>query len=278
MRFSTLIAIGLLLVFLRPANEPVPHDSAPRAYLGFDRNDYPGDGALSILRKTFLFSGYWLGFPPGEKMNSWHGKRALMQSQGFGFLLLYTGPESRQLKSASLAATKGALDARKTSTAAGSEGFPPGSIIFLDIEEGGRLPPSYHAYIRAWTDELERHGFRAGVYCSGETVDEGDGVTIVTSDDIRKHLGSREISYWVYKDSCPPSPGCIVPQNPPPPSASGISYAGVWQFVRSPRDTESAVHCAGYAPNGNCYIALDTARQWHLDLDIASSPDPSRIR
>jgi len=278
MRILPLIAIGLLILFFSPANAPAPQSSTPPAYLGFDRNDYPGDAALPILRKSFSFSSYWLGFPPNAKTNSWHGKRALMQSAGFGFLLLYAGPESRQLKSIALAVARGKSDAQKAAASAKSEGFPEGSVIFLDIEEGGRLPPSYHAYVRAFTDELKKSGLGAGVYCSGLVDDEGDGNTIITSDDIRNHLGAREISYWVYNDSCPPSPGCSLPQNPPPPSASGIPYAAVWQFVRSPRDTQSAVHCTGYASNGNCYLAFDTARQWHLDLNVASSPDPSRPR
>src|ERR1700722_4213806 len=49
-------------------------------FLGFDRNIYPGDDALPILRKTFAFSGYWLGPAPGEKINTFRGKRALLQS------------------------------------------------------------------------------------------------------------------------------------------------------------------------------------------------------
>src|SRR5262249_8378077 len=57
-------------------------------FLGFDRNIYPGDDALPILRKTFAFSGFWLGPPPGEKINTWKGKRELMKSLGFGFAAL----------------------------------------------------------------------------------------------------------------------------------------------------------------------------------------------
>src|SRR5712692_7294454 len=68
-----------------------------RSYLGFDRNIYPRDAALPVLRKTFAFTSYWLGPPPGEKTNTWHGKRELLRSQGFGFLVLYRGPESREL-------------------------------------------------------------------------------------------------------------------------------------------------------------------------------------
>src|ERR1700756_749531 len=39
----------------------------PRAYLGFDRNDYPGDANLAVLRRTFSFTGYWLNVPPGAQ-------------------------------------------------------------------------------------------------------------------------------------------------------------------------------------------------------------------
>jgi len=38
-----------------------------QSYLGFDLNTYPGDAALSVLRKTFSFGGYWLNAPPGTK-------------------------------------------------------------------------------------------------------------------------------------------------------------------------------------------------------------------
>src|SRR5690349_22222102 len=41
-----------------------------RCYLGFDRNEYPGDQAMKLLRRDFAFTGYWLGNPPGETTNS----------------------------------------------------------------------------------------------------------------------------------------------------------------------------------------------------------------
>src|ERR1700739_4454838 len=73
--------------------------SQRRAYLGFDANDYPGDDALPILRKTFAFTGYWLGPPPGEKSTSWLGKRSALQKEGFGFLVLWNGLLQRNVKS-----------------------------------------------------------------------------------------------------------------------------------------------------------------------------------
>jgi hypothetical protein len=249
------------------------------SYLGFDLNTYPGDAALPILRKTFSFGGYWLSAPPGAKRNTWVGKRQLLQSQKFGFLLLYRGPQTSQLKSSLQARNRGTADATNAAATAKKEGFPSHAIIFLDIEEGGRLPAKYHAYLRAWVDALASAGYHAGVYCSGMLVNEGSRVTIITSDNIRSNLGKRELTYFVYNDACPPSPGCVVPHNPPSPSASGIPYAAVWQFAQSPRRKEFTARCAAtYNADGNCYGPGDTTHSWFLDLNSATTPDPSSGR
>ena len=271
MRATALFFFSLLLAV--PA--PRPQTSAPRAYLGFDRNDYPGDAALPILRKSFSFTGYWLSPPPGEKTNTWWGKRELLRSQGFGFLVLYRGRKSSEVESSGAAMEAGYQDAKNATAAAKSEGFASGTIIFLDIEEGGRLPSNYLEYVAVWFYDLTRAGYRPGVYCSGMPVEDGPGLTITTADNIRSHAKLHDITFWVYNDACPLSPGCVAPQNPPPPSKSGIPYAQIWQFVRSPRDKETAVHCTGYAKNGHCYAPGDMAHSWFLDVNTATSPDPS---
>jgi hypothetical protein len=259
--------------FLSLAQSPA---TVPRYYLGFDRNVYPGDAAISELRRTFSFTGYWLSPPPGEAENTWLGKRALLRSKGFGFLVLYRGRGSRELGSDQLAAKKGNSDASSAVAAARQEGFPPGTIIFLDIEEGGRLPAYYHLYLRAWTGGLARAGYRPGVYCSAIPVKEEPGASITTSDDIRNHDGAGTIAFWVYNDVCPPSPGCAPSGNPPPPSSSGIRFAAVWQFAQSPGRSQFTSRCPGnYHPDGNCYAPADIARKWFLDLNTALSPDPS---
>ena len=283
LRNSVLPAISLLLIVVAPflldahgQTANAQSGASTSAYLGFDLNTYPGDAALPILRKTFSFAGYWLSPPPGAKRNTWVGKRQLLQSQKFGFLLLYRGPQSSQLRSSSQAGNSGTADATNAAATAKKEGFPSHAIIFLDIEEGGRLPAKYHAYLRAWVDALEHAGYRSGVYCSGMPVNEGNRVTIITADDIRNHLGKRELTYFVYNDACPPSPGCIVQHSPPPLSASGIPYAAAWQFAQSPRRKEFTARCAAtYYPDGNCYTSGDTAHTWFLDLNSASTPDPS---
>jgi Rv2525c-like, glycoside hydrolase-like domain len=248
----------------------------PSSYLGFDRNLYPGDDAMGVLRKTFAYTGYWLSPPPGEKSNTWQGKRGLLHSAGYGFLVLYRGRDSRELRKTADAVAKGTMDARDAIASAKREGFPGGMIIFLDIEDGGRLEETYHAYLRVWSEELTKAGFRPGVYCSAIPVKEEPGVSITTVDDIRAHVATHDIVVWAYNDACPPSPGCAFPENPPAAPTSGTSAAIVWQFAQSPRRREYTARCAAkYAKDGNCYAPGDTAHAWFLDVNSATSADPS---
>ena len=283
MRSTVIFLIGLLLADagialcfarLSPQTSPV----VVHSYVGFDRNAYPGDEALPLLRKSFSFASYWLSPPPGEKTNSWIGKHGVMQAQGFGFLLLFQGRTSGQLPYKKDSIEAGLADARAAAGAARREGFPEGSVIFLDVEEGGRFFDGYHAYLRSWAESLKKEKFHPGIYCSGIVVDEGEGSTIVSSDDIRAHIGIADIVYWVYNDACPPSPGCGVPQKPPPPAASGVAYTSVWQYVRSPREKKVARHCRGYATDGNCYAPRDARHKWFLDENVATTADPSAPR
>jgi hypothetical protein len=278
LRLIRLLAITFLSIGVSShmSSHTTANQISSTTYLGFDRNVYPGDDAIPVLRKTFTFASYWLSPPPGEKINTWQGKRELLQSHGFGFAVLYRGRESRELKAEIKATERGALDARCATASAKKEGFASGTVIFLDIEEGGRLPATYHAYLRAWAGELTRAGYRPGVYCSAIPVNEGRGVTILTADDIRKNVGSRALVYWVYNDTCPPAPGCGAPKNPPPVSASGVPYAAIWQFAQSPRRKEYTARCAAtYHTDGNCYASGDTAHTWFLDVNSALTADPS---
>jgi hypothetical protein len=273
--FALLLAFsGIALCFAKLGSQASKLASVHN-FLGFDRNQYPGDAALPLLRKSYSFASYWLSPPPGEKNNSWIGKRGAIQSQGFGFLLLYQGRTSGQLPNKKDSIEAGLADAHAAADTARREGFPERSVIFLDVEEGGRFFDGYHAYLRSWAESLLKEKFRPGIYCSGIVVDEGKGSTIISADDIRAHIGVADVVYWVYNDACPPSPGCSVPQNPPAPSGSGVAYASVWQYVRSPREKKVARHCRGYASDGNCYAPDDPAHKWILDENVATAADPS---
>jgi hypothetical protein len=247
------------------------------AYLGFDRNTYPGAANLKALRQTFSYAGYWLNNPPGEKTDNWTGHRAAVESAGFGFLVLFNGRLYAELKSVSSAAKLGTSDAQAATAAARREGFPSATIIFLDQEQGGRMLSEQKTYIYAWVDGVIAAGFRAGIYCSG-LANKDDG-NIVTAEDIRQSAGARSIVYWAINDACPPSPGCAFPNNPPSPAGSGVRLAQVWQFAQSPRRGDVAGHCTNYSRDSNCYPpGMSAAQQLHVDLNTATSPDPSQGR
>jgi len=268
------IVIAILLLALASAGQrEQPQQSSP-AFLGFDRNDYPGDGTLAALRKTFSFTSYWLNNPPGATTNSWTGKRAKIQSAGLGFLVVFNGKLYAQLKSGNPVAI-GKQDGAAAVQAARREGFPHRTVIFLDQEEGGRLLPEQKAYLYAWVDTVTAAGFRAGIYCSGMPFKEPNGTVIVTADDMRRGSAGRQISYWVSVDACPPSPGCAFPKTPPPPSESGVAFADVWQFAQSPRRRQQTAACrTTYNQDGDCHPP-GLAGQMHLDLNTATSSDPS---
>jgi hypothetical protein len=249
------------------------------AHLGFDRNDYPGDSALKLLRGRFSFTGFWLNNPPGASSNSWAGKRPVVQDLGFGFLVVFNGRTFAQIKTAGDAGKLGASDGAIAVSSARHEGFPLRTIIFLDQEEGGRLLPEQRAYLHAWAEAVQSAGFRPGVYCSGIAFKEPSGATVITAKDIQQNAGGRQLEYWVTNDLCPPSPGCVLPGKPPSPSASGVPFADVWQFTQSPRRTEFTRGCpANYSKDGNCYPPAWEAQRLHVDLDVAISTDPSHGR
>jgi hypothetical protein len=264
--------------------------SAAPPYLGFDRNDYPGDAILDTLRKHFDFVGYWITNPPGETKNTWSGKRTILLNHGFGFLVLANGRLdaeilAQQKRSKKSPASLGKEDAQAAIASAIREGFPAHTILFLDQEEGGRLLPEQAAYFFAWTETVAASTYRPGSYLSGQPSDDGPGQTITTAADIQQQIAAKHlhpITLFVYQDACPPSNGCTL--TPPPVTASGTPGAEIWQYAQSPRRPEVTHACAKtFARDGNCYLpgskltdkSLNTL---HLDLSVATTPDPSKGR
>ena len=263
--------------------------SAPAGpFVGFDRNTFPGDAALPDLRQHFSFLGYWLNTPPGAHSNSWTGRRSSLMQAGFGFMVLWNGRLDADIKAHSRHASTspealGRSDAAAAVLATQREHFPSGTIIFLDQEEGGRLLPEQAAYLLAWTEAIAASGFRAGVYASGQPVDDGPGPggshgTITTAEDItiRVRAGHLQpVALWVAQDACGPSTGCTL--TPPAFAGSGTPQALVWQYAQSPRRPEITRSCARtYNAEGNCTLA--TLPTVFLDLNVSTSADPSHGR
>jgi hypothetical protein len=252
-------------------------------HIGFDRNEYPGDAALTVLRKHFSFVGYWLTNPPGETTNNWRGRRAILLEKGFGFLVLANGKDDVDILKTVKASGKsaeavGQRDAAAAVVAAQREHFPTGTIVFLDQEEGGRLLPEQADYLLGWTETVAHSAYKAGAYVSGQAVADGPGKSITTAQDIRERVAAKHLHpvvFWVYQDGCPPSNGCTL--NAPALSASGTPDAVIWQFAQSPRRKEITGACAKtYDAAGNC--VLPELPAIHLDLSVSRSADPSHGR
>jgi hypothetical protein len=299
------LLMSLVSIGATQSSERAKMATAP-SYLGFDRNNYPGDAALPVLRKTFRYMSYWLNNPPGETVNSWAGKRAILRQNDFGFLVLFTGRTDDEIKAAAAsgqsAGQLGEQDGKAAVVAAARERFPRNVLIFLDQEEGGRLLPEQAAYLFGWVDAVREGGARPGVYCSGIDVPDGAG-TINTAEDIAGRETAAELAscqnmprgseicighegdlpvtlvLWIANDVCPPAPGCAMSA---PQLESGVSeslrhLATVWQFAQSPRRAQFSAGCPrNQAQDGNCYApGLSADVRMFVDLDAADSPDPS---
>jgi hypothetical protein len=265
-----------------PAAASLTPPAATQSPIGFDSNDYPGDANLPALRRHFAFTGYWLTNPPGTHRNDWLGKRDTLLRNGFGFLVLANGKTDAQVarskRTGTSPAALGAKDAAVAIAAAQHERFPAHTILFLDQEEGGRLNANQSDYLLAWTEAVAHSDYLPGVYASGQPVDDSPGKTITTIQNIREQVAARhlhEIAFWVYQDACPPANGCTM--QPPPLADSGTPDIAAWQYAQSPRRKENTAACSKtYAADGNCYAP--GLPKFTLDLNVASSPDPSHGR
>src|SRR5215470_9276707 len=141
--FTAVTVLSHVLLTTTAVAQSASDIATPVQHLGFDRNLYPGDASLPLLRKHFAFSGYWLNNPPGETSNTWIGRRDVLLKNNFGFLVLFNGREDAQILGFKRRGTSpdalGKQDAARAIAAARREHFPDGTIIFLDQEEGGRL-------------------------------------------------------------------------------------------------------------------------------------------
>jgi len=283
---DTTLAAASLPVIAAP---PQPTPAATPSFTGFDRNTYPGDDRLAELHQHFTFTGFWLNNPPGEQTNTWSGHRQRLRDAGFGFVVLFNGRLDAQIRHAPTTADAlGRADAQAAIAAAHHEGFPDGTILFLDQEEGGRLLPEQSAYFFGFTQAIAASPYQPGAYLSGQPSDDGPGtngkrIMVTTAQDVTETVAAKHyhpVALWVAQDACPPAPGCTVAPaavSHLSPNDSGTLDAIVWQYAQSPGRPELTRSCAKtYARDGNCYAGL--TKDLYLDLNLASSPDPSHGR
>lgn len=221
-------------------------DAAERgSFLGFDTYTYPGDDKMRTWRNApnapYRWVGYYLPSAVCYKGSSWSGKRATLTDMGWGLAVVYVGQQTwnRPLRSLTAAqeaaqrakgvrcnadfidAPEGAADAQEAITKTRAEGFPRGTVIFLDIERMETVPVRMRDYYRAWVATVLRDGsFRPGIYVHSFNAR-------LVYDDVKALFAAAGIDeeprFWIAsaRDFSPEKAARDV----------GHEFAGMWQGV-----------------------------------------------
>ena len=153
-------------------------------YLGFDTNIYPGDRTMAIWAHdgTYDWVGYYLP-APCHRDDSWSGKRDTLLAMGWGLAVVYVGQQvwktSKKPKRGATCSNsfisegRGIAEGRDAISKVIAEGFPHGTVIFLDIERMDRITPAMKDYYKAWTRAVLEDGrYRAGYYTHADNAQE----------------------------------------------------------------------------------------------------------
>ncbi len=171
-------------------------------FLGFDRAGYPGDAVMSSLYEHTPLYFVCVYLPaPSQPGTSWLGKQQLLRDQGWGFLPTFVGQQVIGLGSHVVTPAQGRIDGDAACARMAEAGFPVGSVVYLDIENGGQMPANQVEYVKAWVDTVNNstgsHGYWPGVYCSKK----GTAAQVAAF--------APEIPLWVY------GPRQLLPAVPP---------------------------------------------------------------
>lgn len=226
-------------------------------YLGFDRLSYPGDDVMQSLRQLDLLSfvGAYLAPAPNRPNSGWMDRLSDLADAGWGIAPIYVG---QQVTGAShnLSKQQGVLDAVNAVDLAANADLAAGVVIYLDIEEGGKLTDDFLDYIDAWVSGVASNGCTPGVYCSHSK----------TADQINDHVGP--VRTWVYGAQ---NAGSVTVdlegEAARDPGTSHFGNAVMWQYLVSlgGRRVDLAWHDA------------DGTRQKLIEVDVDSAviADPS---
>ncbi len=136
------------------------------SFLGLDTDQYPGDDAMAKLRQRFAVTGFYLAPAPSHGDPGWMPKLAYLQSLRYGFLPTYVGQELVGPGRHNVTAAQGSIDGADAARLAMLAGFPAGSFIYLDLENGPPFTLSESAYVSAFRVALAVGGYALGIYGS----------------------------------------------------------------------------------------------------------------
>ena len=212
-------------------------------YIGFDTHTYPGTPVMRAWKHTpgspYDWVGYYLPSPCHDD-KSWVGKRDTLVAMGWGLAVVYVGQQTwgrapRALTSAQrdairrrtdcsadlVTADEGTRNGSDAVKRAVGEGFPPGAVIFLDIERMETIPAGVRQYYRAWVAQVLANGtYRPGIYAhehNAQTIFDDVKATFLAAGD------TTTPRFWVAGGK-----GFDTGRAP---QDVGYTFAGVWQGV-----------------------------------------------
>jgi hypothetical protein len=222
---------------------PIADEYTRGHYIGFDTHTYPGTAVMRAWKHTPGSPYDWVGFylpSPCHEDKSWTGKRDTLVAMGWGLAVVYVGQQTwgrtpraltpdkraalrrRMDCSADLVtADEGRRDGADAVQRAIDEGFPPGAVIFLDIERMETIPPAMQQYYRAWVAQLLANGtYQPGIYAhehNAQTIFDDVKATFLAAGD------TTTPRFWVAGGK-----GFDTGRAP---QDVGYTFAGVWQGV-----------------------------------------------
>jgi hypothetical protein len=213
------------------------------SFAGFDTDQYPGDAVMAALKAQTNLA--WVALyleAPSHCNGGWLGKRATLKGQGWGLLPVYVGQQVTGPGSHVVTGRQGAIDGADAAGKVIAEGFAPGSVCALDIENGAPFDSPMADYAEAWCTVFRGAGFTPMVYSSHAMAPE-----VAT-----KIPGAR---HWIYQV---PTLARTTAANPfPAPALGSFSFAA-----------DACQHRQNVAITVAGHTLL-------VDLDVAATADPS---
>lgn len=215
-----------------PATLGIARGSIP----GFDTRTYPGDAAMKewLEKSPYRWVGYYL-VAPCYTGNSWVGKRERLTEMGWGMAVLFVGEqdwgaisgvdptpiarEGARCTRLNVNATTGEADAQSAAVTTASEGFPGGTIVYLDVERVDSVSSNLAAYVRAWFRGMLNDGrYTPGLYAHRHNADV---LHAIAQAEFAARGRTDPPRLWVAR-----SGGFSLDSSP---SDSGVMAASIWQ-------------------------------------------------
>jgi hypothetical protein len=228
------------------------------AISGFDCGSYPGDNAVTKWARSgspFQFLGFYLPAPcHGRAFKPFKTKYPLLKSLGWGMAIVYVGRQLKGCGAQNLTAAIGKADGLDAIAKCHAEGFPPSSIVYLDVEPfDGPLPGKMKDYVQAWLDALlQDDNFETGIYCHAK-----NAIDLHSLGEARFAAAGRPSgapSFWITRPKSTFNPDTSVPAD------CGISFASIWQ---GQIDTGTVEHAGATISS--------------IDVNVALSANPSNV-